>query len=144
MMSLIVQDHFNCPCFLFFLMKLNLVFSRLVRNCVGVLMEIESLDCFCIMATYIRLILPNHEYERSIFCNILKYFPSLSLTIYHTSLSRAWLTAALRHFILFMAIMNSAVSLIYFSASLSFVYKMATDTHRHKHTQTHSQPYISS
>jgi hypothetical protein len=64
--SFIVQDCFSYSGFLFFHMKLRIVLSRSIKNCVGILKGIA----FGKIAILTMLILPIHEHERSFYLQI--------------------------------------------------------------------------
>ena len=97
-------------------MKLIIVFSRSVKNCVGILMGIA----FGRITIFIILILPIQEYGRSFhflvsssisFTKDLKFLPNRSFT--------SFVSVTPRYFMLFVAIVKGDLSLIFFSASLS-------------------------
>jgi hypothetical protein len=105
-------------------MKLSIVISRTVKNCVGILMRIALLYVvFGKMALFTMLVIPNYEHGRS-FCILisssnfffkdLKFLPYMSFTFL--------VKVTPRYFILFVAIVKGVVSLISFSLHLFFVY----------------------
>lgn len=126
-----LQVSFGYPDFFFsFLMKLSFVLSRCVKNCAGILMAIKFTMCivFGKIIFFARLIITVHEHERSfhlLLSSSASFFKDLKNLSYRffTCLSRV----NPRCFILFLAIVNSIVSLISFSSHLSFVYKRVID-----------------
>jgi hypothetical protein len=82
---------------------------------------IESVDCFWQDSHFSILILPIHEHKRSLHLlrSSISFFRDLKFLSYKYFTSLVRLTP--RYFILFVTIVKSVVSLISFSACLSFV-----------------------
>ena len=79
------------------------------------------------MAIFTALILPIHEHRNSFhLLSLLWFLSSETWHSCHIDLSLVWLVTP-RYFILFVTIVRGVVSLITFSAYLSFAYKKATD-----------------
>ena len=116
--------------FLFFHMKMSIVLSRSVKNCVGILMEIAlNLSiAFGRIAIFIILIPPIQEHGRSF--HFLVYSLSSLFKDLKFLLNRSFtslVSVIPRYFLLFVSIVDGDVYLISFSASLSFVYKRTAD-----------------
>jgi hypothetical protein len=67
--SFVIQDCFSYTASLCFYVKLKIVLSRSMKNCVGIFMEIplNQQIAFDKMAIFTILILPIHEYKRFFF-----------------------------------------------------------------------------
>ena len=104
--------------FLLFQMNLKIALS----NC------IESVDAFGKMAIFTILILPIHERGRSCYLlrsSLTSFFRDLKFLSYRSFTSLVRVTP--RYVILFVTIVKDVISLISFSACLSFEYRKATD-----------------
>jgi hypothetical protein len=89
---------------------------------------IESVDCFWQDSHLDYIDLSIHEDGRSFHLlrsSLISFFRDLKFLSYRSSTSLVRVTP--RYFILFVTILNAVVSLISFSACLSFVYTKATD-----------------
>jgi hypothetical protein len=115
----------------FFLNQMNfhIAFSNLVKNCIGILKRIAlNLPiAFGKIAIFTILILPIHEHGRSF--HLLRssnsFFRDLKFLSYRSFTSLVRVTP--KYFILFVTIVKGIVSLISFSAHISFVYRKVTD-----------------
>ena len=115
--------------FLFFHMKLTIVLSRSVKNCVGILMGIvlNLQITFGRIVIFTMLILPIQEHGRYfhfLVSSSISFFKDLKFLSNRSFTSLVSVTP--RYFMLFVATVKDDVSLISLSASL-FVYRRATD-----------------
>ena len=115
---------------LLFQLNLRIVLSNSMMEFVAILLGI-TLNLYIAlgkMAISTILILPIHEHGRSfllLMTSLISFFIYLKFQTYRPFPCLVAVTP--RYFILFVAIVNNAISLISFSACLSFEYRTATD-----------------
>ena len=116
--------------FLLFQMNLRITLSNSMMKWVGILLGIalNFYFAFLKMAIFTILILPIHEHGRPfilLMSSFISFFRFLMFRSYRPFTCLVTLTR--RYFILFVAIVKNAISLISISACLSFEYRMTSD-----------------
>ena len=116
--------------FLFYHIKLSIVLSKSIKNCVGILMVItlnhfNAYDKIAIITMSVLLI---HKHGRAFLLLIpspISFFKDLKFLSYRSFTCLVRVTP--RYFILFETIVKDVDLLISFWAHLSFAFKRATD-----------------